>query len=364
MLGESESRQFIVSEKGIVRLAECRNGPSRLIVRHVSSALDLVKTRMMNQRIGADGKRMYLQSFDCLRKTVQHEGVVGLYRGLLPPLIAVGPEKFIKFMVNDLMKGLSDQEEEKPDWLIEVASGACAGACQLLVTNPLEITKIRMQLHGETARLFKENGFRSPKAMTFSEVAADLGLSGLYKGAQACLLRDIPFGAIYFPAYAICKDYMVHKDGYDGSASASQILLAGTLAGIPASFLTTPADMIKTRLQVLPRPGEAMYNGIGDCFRKVYQTEGPTAFFKGSVFRVCRIAPQFGISLLGYEKLSQLVGQELTNTTPPTNAPVDPRDYRTAFNLRSLGEKSGDINNLVKNLNMGFQGPNGRDDKP
>jgi solute carrier family 25 aspartate/glutamate transporter 12/13 len=316
---------------------------------------------MMNQRISLDGKRMYLHSFDCLKKSLQIEGARGLYRGLLPPLMAAGPEKFIKFTVNDLLKDLSDeQEQEGVDWLMEVTSGACAGACQLLVTNPFEITKIRMQLQGETARLYKENGFRAPKAMSFSEVAADLGLAGLFKGAQACLLRDIPFGAIYFPAYAMCKDYLVHRNGSHGSASASEILLAGTLAGIPASFLTTPADMIKTRLQVVPRPGEAMYNGVGDCFRKVYQTEGPTAFFKGSIFRVCRIAPQFGISLLGYEQLSQLVGQGLTNTTPPTNAPIDPRDYRTAFNLRSLGEKSGDINNLVKNLNMGFQGPNGR----
>eukprot|EP00980_Cylindrotheca_fusiformis_P008947 scaffold1909_cov130-Cylindrotheca_fusiformis.AAC.14 len=318
---------------------------------------------MMNQRIGQDGKRMYLQSFDCLKKTVQFEGLVGLYRGLLPPLLAVGPEKFIKFTVNDMLKSISDKDDGKANWVMEAASGACAGACQLLVTNPLEITKIRMQLQGETARLYKENGFRPPKAMSFSAVAADLGLSGLYKGAQACLLRDIPFGAIYFPAYSVFKDYLVNKDGYHGSASASHILLAGTLAGIPASFLTTPADLIKTRLQVLPRPGEVMYNGIGDCFRKVYEKEGPTAFFKGSVFRVCRIAPQFGISLLGYEKLSQLVGQGLTNSTPPTNAPVDPTDYRTAFNLRGLGEKSGDIDNLVRNLNIGFKGLNDRDDK-
>lgn len=236
-------------------------------------ALDLVKTRMMNQRIGSDGKRLYLHSLDCMLKAIKYEGWKGLYRGLLPPFLAVGPEKFIKFTVNDMLKGLSDKQQQgkKVHWLMEVASGACAGACQLLVTNPLEITKIRMQLQGETARLYKEHGFRTaPKAMSFSEISAELGLSGLYKGAQACLLRDILFGAIYFPAYAICKDYLADGHG----ASASQILLAGTLAGIPASFLTTPADMIKTRLQVVPRPGEAMYRSIGDCFRKVLAREG------------------------------------------------------------------------------------------
>jgi solute carrier family 25 aspartate/glutamate transporter 12/13 len=316
--------------------------------------LDLVKTRMMNQRIGVNGKRMYLQSFDCLRKTVQYEGFYGLYRGLLSPLLAVGPEKTIKFAVNDLLRGLSNREsgDQRLHWLMEVVCGGCAGACQLLVTNPLEMTKIRMQLQGETARILKEKKFAVPKSMSFSEVAADLGLSGLYRGAAACLLRDIPFGAIYFPAYAVCKDYLVNQEGASGSASASNILLAGTMAGIPASFLTTPADMVKTRLQVVPRPGEAMYSGIGDCIKTIYNTEGPTAFFKGSLFRVCRIAPQFGISLLGYEMLSELVGFKGAYATPPTNAPVDPRDYRTAFPTNAIGSKTDDIDNLVRN--MGF----------
>jgi solute carrier family 25 aspartate/glutamate transporter 12/13 len=314
--------------------------------------LDFVKTRMMNQRIGVDGTRMYLQSFDCLWKTVQYEGFFGLYRGLLPPLLAVGPEKAIKFAVNDLLKGLSNKDDESRfHWLVEMLSGGCAGACQLLVTNPLEITKIRMQMQGETARLFKARGRPVPKPLSFSAVAADLGLSGLYKGAAACLLRDIPFGAIYFPTYTFCKDYLVNREGSNDVASASDLLLAGTMAGIPAAFLTTPSDFIKTRLQVIARPGELAYTGIRDCLTKVYETEGPTAFFKGSAFRVSRIAPQFGISLLCYEKLSQFIG--LKTPVAPTNAPIDPRDYRTAFPTRAIGTKMDDIDNLIKN--MGFR---------
>ena len=319
--------------------------------------LDLVKTRMMNQRIGPDGKRMYLQSFDCLIKTFQYEGFFGLYRGLLPPLLAVGPEKQIKFTVNDMLKSIYSRDRGGSEfkWFMEIVSGGCAGACQLLVTNPLEITKIRMQLQGETRRLVESRGFSPPKPMSFSEVAADLGLSGLYKGAAACLLRDIPFGAIYFPAYAVCKEYLVNQQGSSGSASASNILLAGTLAGIPATFLTTPADVVKTRLQVVPRPGEVSYNGIGDCIKNIYRMEGPTAFFKGSLFRVCRIAPQFGISLLGYEMLSQLLGLKGSLYNPPTNAPVDPSDYRTAFSTTAIGNKTDDIDSLVRN--MGFNTP-------
>ena len=42
-----------------------------------------------------------------------------------------------------------------------------------------------------------------------------LGLVGLYKGASACLLRDIPFSAIYFPAYAHLKKD-IFNEGYNG----------------------------------------------------------------------------------------------------------------------------------------------------
>jgi len=314
---------------------------------------DLIKTRMMNQRIATGhDRRLYHDSFDCLRKVIRYEGFNGLYRGLLPPLLAAGPEKFVKFTVNDLLRGVLSKEDAPTfQWLTEMVSGGCAGACQLLVTNPLEIVKIRMQMQGETARLYDIPKGLGLHQMSFSEIVADLGASGLYKGAAACLLRDIPFGAIYFPAYAACMDYLVNRDGSAG-ASSSNILLSGTLAAVPASLLTNPMDLVKTRLQVASLPGKEMYTGISDCIQKVYQTEGLAAFFKGSFPRVCRIAPQFGISLFAYEKLSQLIG--FKGIAPPTNAPVNPNDYQTAFsNVSSrIESKAIDAENLIENIGL------------
>lgn len=45
-------------------------------------------------------------------------------------------------------------------------------------------------------------------------IVRQLGLAGLYKGARACLLRDIPFSAIYFPAYNHMKRDVFHE-GYN-----------------------------------------------------------------------------------------------------------------------------------------------------
>jgi solute carrier family 25 aspartate/glutamate transporter 12/13 len=133
-----------------------------------------------------------------LKKTVTSEGVIGLYRGLLPQMIGVAPEKAIKLTVNDMLRDAFTVKdiitgESKIHFPLEVLSGGCAGACQVIVTNPLEITKIRLQIQGETLRLLATAGKEVPKPKSVTAIAAELGIVGLYKGAAACLLRDIPF---------------------------------------------------------------------------------------------------------------------------------------------------------------------------
>jgi solute carrier family 25 aspartate/glutamate transporter 12/13 len=49
--------------------------------------IDLVKTRMQNQRSSVVGQLMYSNSIDCAKKVIRNEGPVGLYRGLFPQLV-------------------------------------------------------------------------------------------------------------------------------------------------------------------------------------------------------------------------------------------------------------------------------------
>lgn len=88
--------------------------------------IDLVKTRMQNQRTGSYvGEVAYRNSIDCFKKVIRHEGVIGLYRGLVPQLIGVAPEKAIKLTVNDLVRDkLSTKNQPLPYWS-EVLAGAC-----------------------------------------------------------------------------------------------------------------------------------------------------------------------------------------------------------------------------------------------
>uniref|UniRef100_A0A8B9L6M5 Solute carrier family 25 member 12 n=1 Tax=Astyanax mexicanus TaxID=7994 RepID=A0A8B9L6M5_ASTMX len=235
--------------------------------------IDLVKTRMQNQRSTGSfvGELMYKNSFDCAKKVLRYEGFFGFYRGLVPQLIGVAPEKAIKLT---------------------------AGGSQVIFTNPLEIVKIRLQVAGEITT--------GPRVSALN-VIRDLGFFGLYKGAKACFLRDIPFSAIYFPVYAHTKSALADEDGRLG---ALQLLTAGAIAGVPAASLVTPADVIKTRLQVAARAGQTTYNGVIDCFRKIMREEGFRAFWKGAgvylnVNPLFRSSPQFGVTLVTYELLQR-----------------------------------------------------------
>ncbi|KEY65471.1 hypothetical protein S7711_08311 [Stachybotrys chartarum IBT 7711] len=262
--------------------------------------IDLVKTRLQNQRGAQPGQRLYKNSIDCFQKVFRNEGLKGLYSGVLPQLVGVAPEKAIKLTVNDLVRNYFT-DKGKIWWGHEVLAGATAGGCQVVFTNPLEIVKIRLQVQGEVAKTVENVPKRS--AMW---IVRNLGLVGLYKGASACLLRDVPFSAIYFPTYSHLK-----KDMFGESPTKKlgvlQLLTAGAIAGMPAAYLTTPCDVIKTRLQVEARKGETSYTGIRHAASTILKEEGFTAFFKGGPARIFRSSPQFGFTLAAYEVLQTML---------------------------------------------------------
>lgn len=137
-------------------------------------------------------------------------------------------------------------------------------------------------------------------------IVRNLGLVGLYKGASACLLRDVPFSAIYFPTYNHLK-----RDLFGESPAKKlgilQLLTAGAIAGMPAAYLTTPCDVIKTRLQVEARKGDTAYTSLRHAAKTIWKEEGFSAFFKGGPARILRSSPQFGFTLAAYEVLQSVI---------------------------------------------------------
>lgn len=126
-------------------------------------------------------------SVDCFKQVVAKEGVRGLYRGIVPNLIGITPEKAIKLAVNDFAREYWAEKTNVPEEQLAIQygmlAGATAGLCQVIATNPMEIVKIQMQVAGSQKL---EPGEQRPTAMG---IVRNLGLRGLYRGTPATLMR-------------------------------------------------------------------------------------------------------------------------------------------------------------------------------
>lgn len=135
----------------------------------------------------------------------------------------------LKLTVNEVMLGILEQHLPGARvWALEFIAGGGGGLSQVLVTNPMEIVKLRLQIQSKVG---------SPKGLW--EMIQELGFRGLYNGSGITLARDVPSSAIFFACYALITQ--LYPD---------QRFWAGFLAAIPATILVTPLDVIKTRLQV------------------------------------------------------------------------------------------------------------------
>uniref|UniRef100_A0A182YN21 Uncharacterized protein n=1 Tax=Anopheles stephensi TaxID=30069 RepID=A0A182YN21_ANOST len=138
-----------------------------------------------------------------------------------------------------------------------MAAGGLAGLCQIVITTPMELLKIQMQDAGRVAAQAKAVGKTMPKVSATSiamELIRTKGITGLYKGTGATMLRDVSFSIVYFPLFATLNALGPRRD--DGSNEA--------------------------------------------VFCKTLKHEGVTAFFKGGLCRMIVIAPLFGIAQMVY----------------------------------------------------------------
>jgi len=247
--------------------------------------LDMVKTRLQACTLKGSEKPSPFSVVRAIHAT--EGGIRGFYRGLLPNLAGVTPEKAIKLAVNEYARECL----EAPDGSItkprEILAGASAGFCQVVATNPMEIVKLRMQL---------QHTLPEAERKSTMEVVKGLGIRGLYRGAGATLARDVPYSMLFFPAYANAKRLLEDEKGETGIV---QNLACGTIAGMLAAGTMTPSDVVKTRFQA--SGGQAKYGSVSNCLKEILRNEGPRALYKGALPRMLTQGPLFGIALAAFE---------------------------------------------------------------
>jgi hypothetical protein len=89
---------------------------------------------------------------------------------------------------------------------------------------------------------------------------------------------------------------------------------------MPAALLTTPADVMKTKMQAAAGFGAQL--GIPRVAAQIYKTEGLAGFFVGAPVRVALKAPTLGVALFVVEMLSRMAHGDLLLPNSSNPKPV------------------------------------------
>uniref|UniRef100_A0A8D8Y5T9 Solute carrier family 25 member 35 n=2 Tax=Cacopsylla melanoneura TaxID=428564 RepID=A0A8D8Y5T9_9HEMI len=79
---------------------------------------DTISTRLYNQGVDKQGRGLLYNSYmDCVRKTFKQEGVQGLYKGILPCYLRIGPHTVLSLMFWDMLRGLQTKYSKPEPFL-------------------------------------------------------------------------------------------------------------------------------------------------------------------------------------------------------------------------------------------------------
>jgi solute carrier family 25 S-adenosylmethionine transporter 26 len=124
----------------------------------------------------------------------------------------------------------------------------------------------------------------------------------LYRGWSITIIREVPFTVIQFPLWEALKRWRVNGTGRD-EVSGLEGGLLGSVAGAVAAGITTPLDVLKTRM-MLAKERQPMFTMLSTILRE----SGPRAFFAGIGPRVGWISVGGAIFLGSYQWASNVLG--------------------------------------------------------
>ena len=152
-----------------------------------------------------------------------------LYSGLGPVLLGSVPCAAIFFFVYDSCKLLGGGKS----WQVQCGAAALGEAAACLVRVPVEVVKQRRQA-GAT---------KVARALVMQE-----GARGFYRGFPATLAREVPFSLVQFPIWELLRREMGRQRGRTVTPGESSV--CGAVGGVVAGVVTTPLDLVKTRIML------------------------------------------------------------------------------------------------------------------
>jgi hypothetical protein len=202
-------------------------------------------------------------------------------------------------------------------------SGMLAETIACVIYVPVDVVKERMQVQHGMSHM--QGQYRNSWD-ALKQIVRQEGVSGIYRGYAATLASFGPFSAMYFVFYERFKHWTRERVARNDPTIStfdkveipfSYTLLSSCSAGALASWLTSPLDMAKLRLQIqrgkLANKGEVelIYRGMLDCLRYAYRDGGIPGLFRGAGARVLHFAPATTITMTSYETFRSYIGRNL-----------------------------------------------------
>lgn len=179
--------------------------------------------------------------------------------------------------------------------LIAGTSGAIGG----LIGTPADLTNVRMQNDSKLPIDQRRNYKHCIEALT--RIARTEGFSRLFAGATMASSRGMLVTVGQLAFYDEIKFQLIKTTYFKDNLTTH--FTASLSAGVIATCITMPLDVLKTRL-MNAKPGE--YAGILDCARDILKV-GPSGFFKGFTPAFVRLGPHTILTFVFLEQLKKFM---------------------------------------------------------
>lgn len=264
--------------------------------------LDLVKTRLQNPHhhnvvaATVNGGRIQPSMLSIFTNIVRQEQIAGLWRGMVPSMARCVPGVGLYFSSLHWLKvklGKNRNHDLGP--MEAVLLGIIARTMSGVALIPITVIKTRYE-----SGVYKYNSLGGAlKAIYKAE-----GIRGLSCGLGPTLARDAPFSGLYLMFYSQAKQAAPKEWMQSPSAASAIHFSCGIVAGIAASLVTNPADVIKTNMQLYP---DKFPNTLSAALY-VHQNYGIKGYFKGAVPRMLRRTLMAAISWTVFEEITRSIG--------------------------------------------------------
>lgn len=266
--------------------------------------LDTVKTRQQ----GAPGIEKYRSTQGAFRTIVSQEGIrKGIYSGYLPALLGSFPSTMLFFGVYELTKRRMVIDYDIEETVSHLTAGFLGDLVSSVIYVPSEVLKTRMQLQGRYNNPHFHSGYNY-RGMTDAarSIVRTEGWGAMFYGYRATLVRDLPFSALQLAFYEKLRSAAQRLSGQTShDLSLGWEIATGAVAGGLAGVITTPLDVVKTRIQTQSPASEGggahVDNSTVRALRSIFAVEGLRGVFAGVGPRLVWTATQSSIMLLVYQ---------------------------------------------------------------